>query len=181
MFLLVLSFLTGCGSVKSDMDPGMMIRKKLSEGSGCSFHAVITADYSDKIYTFAMDCHVDESGKLTFTVTDPHTISGISGTISESGAGLTFDDKVLAFEMLADNMISPVISPWLLIRSLYGGYISGYSQDAENYCIHIDDTFQGENLLTLVWVDRGLIPKQAEFLYNGKRILSLSVTNFVIL
>ena len=178
---LVLCCLTGCSGSKSGIEPGLLLRKKLNAGTGCSFDVTITADYTDKIYTFGMNCKVDENGKLDFTVTAPESIAGISGTVSESGAGLTFDNQILACEMLADSMISPVISPWLMIRSIRGGYISACSESGDKSCIRIDDSFQGSNLQTVVWVDKQLLLCGAEFLYSGKRILSLEVANFVIL
>ena len=180
-FLLMLFVFTGCTGSAENIEPGLTIRNKLVSGNGCSFETTITADYGDEIYTFSMKCEVDQNGNLSFAVTEPDSIKGICGTVSESGGSLSFDDQMLAFEMLADGMISPVITPWLLIRSLRSGYISGTAKESGGTCLHIDDSFKGENLKTIVWINPEGEPTGAEFLYKGKRILSLNVVNFLIL
>jgi len=38
------------------------------------------------------------------------TISGITGSLSQNGGKLTFDDKALAFDVMADGLVSPVFS-----------------------------------------------------------------------
>ena len=141
---------------------------------------MITADYSENIYTFGMKCRVDRYGNLQFTVTQPESIAQISGTISESGGRLTFDDQALAFEMLADGMLSPVCAPWILIRSLRGGYIHGYSVEGKTVCTQLDDSFKGKNLQVWVWTKEDNQPQAAEIMYDGRRILSLTLENFKI-
>ena len=89
-----------------------------------SFDAEITADYGDKTYTFAMHCESDTKGDMTFTVTAPESIAGISGTISASGGKLTFSDTALAFDLMADDQLSPVSAPWILMKTLRSGYLT---------------------------------------------------------
>ena len=83
--LLILVFLlVGC-SGNSEFDKAMTLRDQLLKSSGCTFDTVITADYGDSLYTFAMQCKVDELGVLSFAVTEPETISGITVGISVNG------------------------------------------------------------------------------------------------
>ncbi len=176
--LLVFFCFTGCKNSSSDIGRAMALREQLLSGKGCAFDTVITADYGDKVYTFCMSCHADTQGDLTFTVTDPKTISGISGKISSQGGHLTFDDKALAFEMLADGQVTPVSAPWLLIRTLRGGYLTACGADAEYLRVAIDDSYE-ENALHLdIWLNTQNVPVRAEILWQGQRVVSLEVRNF---
>lgn len=176
--LLVIMLLAGCGGKNTELDRAMAIRDRLLKSNGCAFDAVITADYGEKVYTFSMYCEADALGKLTFRVTDPETISGITGTIAESGGNLTFDDQALAFEMLADGQVTPVSAPWLLVHTLRSGYLTACGRDGENLHIVIDDSYADDALQMDIWVDAEDAPVRGEFLWKGRRVLSIDVRNF---
>lgn len=180
--LLVLTFvffLSGCTS--SELDRALMIREQLQNGSGCEFVAEITADYSDVIYEFELFCKSDPLGNLEFTVISPETISGIRGKISDDGGALSFDDKLLAFELMADDQISPVSAPWILLKTLRGGYIRACSRSEDGLMLIIDDSYEDDSLQLDIWIDESNIPLSAEILWDGRRILSLKITNFTYL
>ena len=68
----------------------MSLRSRLLAGT-VSFDAEITADYGDELYTFSMHCQSDLQGQVTFTVTQPENISGItSDTIIYNDAEYLF-------------------------------------------------------------------------------------------
>ena len=179
VILLFCIFLNGCGSTNTQIEPVMDLRKRILDSSTCSFSAVITADYGDEVYTFQMDCESDNSRTMVFTVTYPETIAGITGQISDNNANLTFDDKVLAFPMLVNEQLAPVIAPWIFLNTLYSGYLSGYSQEQTGICLYFDDSFEGELLQLLVYTDELLTPIRAEIVYNERRILTLDINNFI--
>ena len=111
-------FLTGCAGVDDSLDRAMALRAKLLASQGVRFDAEITADYGDSTYTFSMTCSSDNQGNVSFAVVQPESIAGISGTVSAEGGKLTFDDKILAFDILADGLISPVSGPWVMMETL---------------------------------------------------------------
>ena len=76
--LCALLLLTGCAGTQERLDRAIALRSKLLSASGCSFDAVITADYGDITYTFSLNCQGDDQGNLLFSVTAPQTIAGIS-------------------------------------------------------------------------------------------------------
>ncbi len=176
--MLFLFLLAGCSSVDSELDQAMSIRNQLLSSNGCQFQALITADYGETIYTFSMDCHADKQGNLTFTVTQPETIAGITGSISQSGGKLTFDDQALAFELLADGQVTPVSAPWLLIKTLRGGYLSACGKDGDGLRIAITDSYAQDALQLDIWTDAQNVPSRGEILWQGRRILSLQIENF---
>ena len=60
--ILIISLLCGCGAGDDALDQAIDLRKNLLEANTCSFHAVITADYADEVYTFQMQCSADSTG-----------------------------------------------------------------------------------------------------------------------
>lgn len=181
LIALIAGMLTGCSGVQSSVSRAVGLRSKLLQGSGCTFDAVITADYGEKLYTFTMKNTVDSSGNLTFEVVLPETISGISGRITDEAGALTFDDKVLAFELLADEQITPVSAPWILMKTLRGGYIRACESTDSGLHIQIDDSYEDDALQMEIWTNQEDIPIRGEILFRGRRILSLNVENFSIL
>ena len=157
------------------------LRSALLAGDGCGFDAVITADYGQETYTFAMGCTFDAHGNLSFTVLQPETIAGIGGTIDTSGGNLRFDDIALAFPLLADGYASPISSPWLMYRCLVGGMIQtiGVEKDLLRATIH--DSYSNDALQFDIWLNGDNVPIRAELLYENRRIITLSIENFRIL
>ena len=176
--LLVLLTLTGCSGQSSELDRAMELRQRVLSGNGCTFDAVITADYGEKIYTFGMKCAADAAGNITFEVTQPETISGITGTISDDVGKLTFDEYALAFEMLADGQITPVSAAWLMIRSLRSGYVSACGKEGDGLYIQIDDSYLAGSLQMDIWTNETDLPVRVELIYQSKRIVSIDVENF---
>ena len=171
----------GSGMKNKEMDTAMAFRQKLLSSHGCSFDVVITADYGDKIQTFSMFCKVDAVGNLKFTVTDPKTISGIEGEISDQSAAITFDDKVLAFEPIIDDVISPVTAPWILIHTLRSGYVTSSGKDGDNIRVAIDDSYKEDALHLDIWLTQEKVPVRGEILWKGRRTLSVDVRNFTFM
>ena len=159
----------------------MQLRTKLLAAQGCSFEAVVTADYSDKTYTFTIDYTSDSQGNVTFAVKAPETIEGITGSISGEGGKLTFDDKALAFELLADGQVTPVSAGYLLVKTLRSGYVRGCGNDGDDIKLLIDDSYQEDALHLEILLSRENTPLSAEILYKDRRFLSLDIKNFRLL
>ncbi len=155
----------------------MTMRQQL-QSSGCSFDCTVTADYGEVIHRFSMRCSVDQKGTLIFAVLSPESISGITGQISQSKGKLTFDDKALAFDLLADGQLSPVSAPWVLIHTLRGGYLSSCAEIEGGMILSIDDSYDKDPLRLDIRMDEEGKPKTAEILWQGRRILSMEVENF---
>lgn len=176
--VLSVLLLTGCSGDGGELDRAMALRSKLLASSGCSFDAVITADYGDKTYSFSVTCQADAQGNVTFKVTEPESIAGISGNISDEGGKLTFDDTALGFELLADGQVTPVSAPWLLVKTLRSGYVTSCGMDGEQVRVSIDDSYEEDALHLDVWLDDRNIPVRSEILFRDRRILSLKIENF---
>ena len=180
LIFIIIVLLTGCSDTSQQMDRVMTLRGVLQQ-KDVSFDASIVADYGNKVHSFGMHCQSDTQGNLKFTVTEPTTIAGISGTVAKGSGKLTFDDKILAFDILADNLISPVSGPWVLMETLRGGYLTSCSQDGELLRVAIDDSYEENALHLEVWLDSGNVPQQCEIYWQGRRLLSMNIKNFAFM
>lgn len=177
--LLGLIFLLS-GCTQTELEQGMELRGKLLQAETCTFEAHVTADYGDRLYQFSMACTADSEGTVRFTVTEPENISGISGKMDKSGGAITFDDTVLEFGLMAEGRLSPVSAPWVLVKTLRGGYLKSAGTEDGVTRLTLDDSFQEDALTVDVWLGEDGLPHRGEILSDGRRILTVEVENFTI-
>ena len=159
----------------------LSFRQKLLQSQGCGFQGQVTADFGDRLYECALDYQADSLGNVTFSVTQPQTIAGITGALSEDGGELTFDDIALHFPLLAEEMLSPVSAGWVLVKALRGGNIQAVCMEEDLLHLSVDDDYEEDALRLDVWLNQQEQPVRAEILYEGRRILSLTISNFTLL
>ncbi len=167
-------FLLGCGQASRAETSALALRERFNRSSGCAFDAGITADYGDKIYTFAMGCQVDAHGNLLFTVAEPEPIRGIAGKIDAAGGQLTFEDHALGFELMAGERLSPVSAPWIVTRAILTGYIEACDEKQ----LTLRDSFEEDGYLVELYLGDDGVPVAAEIYWEGRRILTLELENF---
>ena len=175
--LLLMLFLWGCSAEDDAMEEALAIRGKLL-ASGCAFRCTVTAEDSDTLETFTLDCDTDMGGELKFTVAAPESISGITGSVDGQEGALTFDDKVLGFPMLAQDKISPVSAPWILMNTLRKGYITSVARTDPGLLLCIDDSYADDALNLEVWTDGQGIPIAGEISWQGRRMVSMVIEGF---
>ena len=158
----------------------MKLRASLLGCLGCGFDVTITADYGDEVHQFAMSCQSGGWGDLQFTVTQPESIAGITGTISSGEGKLTFDDVALQFPLLADEQVTPVSGPWILMKTLLGGYLTAANEEEDLLHLTINDSYEEDALQMEIWLNADDLPINAEILYDGRRIVTMAVENFQI-
>ena len=178
---LFLFILTGCGDSEENLDRALAFRQKLLAHTGCRFDCILTADYGDILYQFALDCEGDNKGNTSFTVTAPESISGITGTISSSGGKITFDGTVLGFPILSEDLPTPLSAPWLFMTALRSGYIRTSDVDDGKLSLTIADTYKEDSILMQIQFDEQDVPVSCEFIWKGRRILSMVINSFTYL
>ena len=177
--LLIIILLSGCSGEKEELNRAMELRADWLVKQ-ISFDAQITTDYGQVKYTFAVKCQADTAGNMTFTVKEPQTIAGITGSIGANGGKLTFDQTALAFDLMADGLLTPVSAPWVLVKTLRSGYLSSCSMEGEDLRLAIDDSYEEDALHLEIWIGSDNAPKSAEIYWQGRRLLTMTVSNFVI-
>lgn len=180
LLFLILFLLTGCTKDEGNMDQCLQFRQTLL-AQGCSFDAVITADYGDSVYQFGMQCQAEASGTVRFQVTEPQSIAGITGVLEQGTGALTFDEQVLAFSMLADQQITPVSAPWIVLNTLRSGYLTSCGVWDGGLKIAADDSYQEDALHLDIWTDGEGRPGRCEILWRERRIITLEIENFAFL
>lgn len=120
------------------------------------------------------------AGGVSFTVIKPESISGITGTLDGTDGALTFGETALHFPLLADNQLTPVSAPWVLLKTLRSGYIASAGTSGEYDRLSMDDSYADDALHLDVWLDKENTPVKAEILFRERKILSLDVKNFKI-
>ena len=178
--VLLVLFLLGCDSSASMMDQAISLRQSILKAEKCSFKCIITADYAEQLYTFTLNCVFDKNGTMQFEVVQPERISGISGQIDSNSGKLVFNGQAIAFPLLADGYISPVSAPWVVMKTLRGGYIVSCGKEDNGMLLSINDSYEDEALNIQIWTDEYLCPCQAEVLWCGKRILTMKVIDFSV-
>lgn len=178
--MLICLTLTGCSKTRNMLDKAMTLRADLLACESCTFDAAITADYGDQLHTFGMHCVGDNDGTVEFAVTAPDSLAGITGSISGGEGHLTFDEKAVTFSLLADGQVTPVSSPWILMKTLLGGYITACNEEEGLLHLMINDSYADDALELEIWLDGESKPIQAEIGYDGRRILTMEIENFQI-
>ena len=178
--LSLLLLLPGCSSENRELKAAMDFRESLLAAKECCFEAEVTADYGDSLNQFRVSCQSDSNGKTAFEIREPETIAGIKGNISGSGGELTFDDTALYFDLMTDEQLTPVSAPWILMKALRSGYITSVCREDELLRMTLDDSYESEMLTMDVWFREDRIPIRADIFWDGRKILSLAVVNFVL-
>lgn len=178
LVFLCLFVLCGCNKTDNIMDKLLSFRQKLIQSKESSLQCKVTADYGQQVYSFTMLCNFDQNGNMRFTVLEPESISGITGTVDYNGGNLTFDDNLLGFPLLADGYLTPVSAPWLFMKTLRSGYIDAWGERDDGWLISLYDSYEDNTMQVDVIVDLEWNPVSAEFIWDGRRILSLTVSNF---
>lgn len=180
MLVLLVSLMGGCTPAESQIDRPMALRTSLLNAAQCDFETQITADFGSGTYSFTMECQADGEGSVRFTVLEPETIGGISGTVDARGGALSFDDTALAFPLLADGLLSPVSGPWILMRALRSGYVRACAREEQLLRVTVDDSYEADALTLDIWLDENNLPVQADIYEENRRIMALSIRNFCI-
>ncbi len=181
LLIIFIFLLAGCGKSQENMDRALAFRQKLLDQSECHFDCTITADYGDILYQFSLDCDADNKGNVVFTVAKPESIAGITGTISNTGGNIKFDDSVLAFPLLSEDLPTPLSAPWLLITALRSGYIRTCDVESGKMSLTVADTYDEDAILMNTQFDVQDRPIYSELIWKGRRILSIHINSFTYL
>ena len=89
-----------------------------------------------------------------------------------------FEDTALYIPMLCDGQLTPVAAPWVFMKTLRGGYLTSAGMEEELLRLTVNDSYEEGALQADIWVDASDRPVLCELLYEGRKILSLNVTDF---
>lgn len=177
--LIMVLCLAGCTETDKEIDAAMQLREQILSGES-SFLSKVTTDYGDSMYVFSMECVMNHTGTLQFEMKTPDSLAGITGTISDDGGNITFDEKALYFPLLTDDLLVPASAPWILMKTLRGGYITAACSEENLLHLTINDSYADDALMVDIWLDEERLPVRGDILHEGKRILSIDIEGFRI-
>ena len=177
--LMPVLMLAGCSLGKGEMEEALAFRSKILGAARVIFEAEISADYIDRLEEFDLQCETDSAGVLTFRVTEPEEIAGITGTVAGEEGTLTFDDTVLGFPLLADDRLSPVSGPWVMMKALRSGCITGVVREGEMLHITVDDSYADDALTLEIWIEGDEVDA-CEIGWKGRRQMTMDIGDFRI-
>lgn len=160
------------------MDRALKFRQTLLQQKGCSFTCNLTADYGDVLYQFMLDCKTDSSGTVCFTVSAPDTLSGIQGEITGAGGKIRFEDQVLAFPLLSEELPTPLSAPWLFVAAIRSGYIRSCEVAENKMTLTVAQTYEDDSILLQIRFDKNEKPISCEIIWKNRRLLSMEVIAF---
>lgn len=168
---------TGCGGETSPVQEAVEFRAALVQAGGCTFRAEVTAEFSDSVEYFTLDCQGKGDGTTDLTVVAPETIAGITATVSDRGGTVTYDGMAMDFGLLANGNVIPAAAPAIVFCCWTEEYIAAAGQEEAGYRVSYEKNFDEKRLNVDTWFENG-IPIYAEVCYNGARILKLTISDF---
>ena len=159
------------------MAQAVEFRGELISRGGCSFRAQITADYGQEVQHFTLDCRADGEGEVSFCVTEPETIEGITGSVEGETGIVTYDGLQLAFPLMVHDRISPVSAPALTVACWVKEFILSAGLSEELYRVSYEKKINGKDVLIDTYFEKN-IPISAELCYNGYGIINITIADF---
>ncbi len=175
MMVLVLS---GCQGQAAPTQKAIDFRTALLGTGGCSFTAVIDADFGDRVYSFSVACVFKTDGTAELEVLQPEEIAGIRAQVTGQSAALEFQDIALDFGVMADGRVSPMEACHLLGQCWTAAYISCAGSDGELERVTYLDGYEDEEVTVDTWLSEAGLPVYAEISYQGTRCLTLQISDF---
>ena len=82
--------------------------------------------------------------------------------------------------IMAEEQLSPASAPWIFWSTLRGGYLTAAGMEDELLRLTIDESYEEDALTVDIWLNEKDTPVRAEILYDGRRILTMTIENFQI-
>lgn len=172
--------LCGCSAGEQAQAEAMELRSRALAAKSVTFEAEITADYIEHVEEFTLECAFDADGVLSFTVAEPQEIAGITGRVSGTEGALTFEDRILAFPLMADERLSPVSAPWIVMKALRSGCVIACVREGELLHMTVDDSYADDALTVDLWSDGDAIVA-AEISWRGRRAVAMEIENCIFM
>lgn len=172
--MMTCGLLAGCG--QSQQEWFESIRQSIDEAQTIALTAAVTANFSDKVEEFTLDC-VGEDGDWTLCVTKPEIIAGVTAHISGEDSTLEYEDAILSTGDLTESGITPIQVVPMVVEALEDGYIDSLWTESDCLTAKLiyDDT-----ITVTVWFDEANAPKSAELAENGAVKANCTIENFTI-
>ena len=173
--------MTGCSAGAPSTQQALDLRTNLLNAGGCSYTAVIRAEFEDRAYTFSAACTYTDEDSAVVEILQPEEIAGISAAVSEDGAKVTFDQVELDFGQLAEGNVSAMSAGWLLPHCWSSAYVDAAGMDGDLCRITYLEGYNEGELTVDTWLDEAQTPVYAEVFYGDTRCLTITISQFQLM
>lgn len=177
--MMLLLLLCACGAAKDTAQVPVSFRTELCGAGGCQYVLALTADYGEYVREFSLVCRSDVAGATGFTVLSPQAAEGITGTVSGTGADVSYGDTVLAVEAFESRRISPMAAPYLLTKAWSDGYITAWGRDGGWEQVDYALGYGNQQLTITTWFD-GQMPVRAEISDGQAALITCEISEFTL-
>ena len=187
--LMMTLLLTGCGAGEekslSAEELALQLRAKYLAASGCEGTALVTADYGERVYGFALEFTCLRDGNTELTVTAPEELEGLRAVIEQGKSRLEFQGVSLGTGDLTGEGLTPLEYLPAVMKNIESGYMAQCSfetcEDRETLRILFRDPEKGERegLECVLWFDRmNFALLHAELSYRGDLVIRSDFVEF---
>lgn len=137
------------------------IRTEYLAMQSCSAHVELTADYSQRVYTYGLDLSYEREGEMTLAITGPEHIAGITAHIRAGETALEYEGVRVETGPLNEAGLSSMNALPALLTGVQEGFLAesvleGGGEEPETLHITIRDpeAEAGSGTELQVWFDR---------------------------
>lgn len=180
--------LCSCTESQEENQLALQLREDFLSMTGCSGQMKITADYGQRIYSYAVTFSSNEETGMTLVLTAPEEVAGITATIEHGQTNLVYDGVRLETGPLNEDGLSPLDALPTLITAVQSGCLmeSGSEllgeTDTLRLCYRDPEQTSGEGTETILWFckDRKTLLRGA-LLSNGSTVIRCEFSAFNII
>lgn len=183
--LLGVVLLTGCTSEQSTAEQQVQEMRSLYQSmESLTASGEITADYSDRVYTYTVDIEGDEtSGSMT--VTSPENISGTVIQWTDDQLSINVDAVSLETGELSESGFSPADAVPAILKACKGGMLLGYSLEEEEgtqlLWVEFQNTETESSTISCAFDPDTYLLRRAEIAEDGRTIITLELDSAQII
>jgi hypothetical protein len=183
---MILILLAGCsgGSSKTAQaeELALTIREEYAARTAWSAKANLTADYGQRVYTFALTAQGDEN-ETALTLTAPETVAGMTAHLKDSGGVLEYDGVWVETGTLDGGGLTPAEALPELIKTARSGYFRSACWDGDETLLRVDcgdpEGQTGKGREITLWFDRETHALTGgEISWDGARVVSCEILEF---
>lgn len=181
MSAIFLLLLAGCARRGNSVQKALDFRTDLMAADECTFSADVTADYTDRVYQFSMDCSYDPASNTAgLTVTAPDTISGIAARVDGENAKVQFADASLELGTMAGGQVAPMQLPQLLGCAWTQSYIDAMSREDDGYLVTYRSGYGSDELVIDTYFSSQMSPTRCEIYSDNVCVLAAEIEDFSV-
>jgi outer membrane lipoprotein-sorting protein len=186
MILTLALLLTGCAGRQGSDKGAQQLRSHYQDMPAIQAQAEVSADYGDRAYQYTVTVQgSEEEGSLT--VTAPESIAGTGTAWKDGQTVLDYDGISLETGQLSPDGLSPADAMPVILAACRSGAVaeSGWTDWGEGerclYLLTQNPKSPEKDSTVALWVDpdTGRL-LYAEILWQGKRVISFTFTDFVL-